>query len=81
METYCDILKAIAAGAEKPTHVMYKANLSWTVMQSYLKSLEGRGLVMSQETEGKKTYRLSDRGFQLLKQFMSIRDDLSLNAE
>lgn len=81
METYCDILKAIAAGAEKPTHVMYKANLSWTVMQSYLKSLESRGLVMAQETEGKKTYRLSDKGFQLLRQFMSIRDDLSLNAE
>ncbi|MCL4519556.1 MAG: hypothetical protein M1587_10205 [Thaumarchaeota archaeon] len=81
METYCDILKAIGAGAEKPTHIMYKANLSWTVMQGYIKSLEIRGLVVSQDSEGKRTYHLSDKGFQLLKQFMSIREDLSLNAE
>ena len=43
METLCDIVKAIGAGAEKPTHIMYKANLSWTVMQGYIKELETQG--------------------------------------
>ncbi len=64
METFCDILKAIGAGAEKPTHIMYKANLSWTVMQSYIRSLEAQGLVIPTVEDDKKTYHLSDKGFQ-----------------
>jgi len=81
METFCDILKAIGAGAEKPTHIMYKANLSWTVMQSYIRSLEAQGLVIPTMEDEKKTYHLSDKGFQLLNQFVSIREDLNLQSE
>jgi predicted transcriptional regulator len=81
METFCDILKAIGAGAEKPTHIMYKANLSWTVMQSYMRSLEAQGLVIPTTEDEKKTYHLSDKGFQLLNQFVSIREDLNLQSE
>src|SRR5487761_326172 len=81
METYCDILRAIGAGAEKPTHIMYKANLSWTVMQGYIKTLESQGLVLPKEDDGKKLYHLSDKGYQLLNQFLSIREDLNLSPE
>jgi predicted transcriptional regulator len=81
METFCDILRAIGAGAEKPTHIMYKANLSWTVMQNYIKSLETQGLVVSVSDQGKRLYHLSDKGFQLLKQFLTIREDLNLPNE
>jgi predicted transcriptional regulator len=81
METYCDILRAIGAGAEKPTHIMYKANLSWTVMQGYIKTLEAQGLVLPKDEEGKKLYHLSDKGYQLLNQFLSIREDLNLSPE
>lgn len=81
METFCDILRAIGAGAEKPTHIMYKANLSWTVMQLYIKSLEAQGLVIASADEGKRLYHLSDKGFQLLNQFLTIREDLNLHNE
>lgn len=81
METFCDILRAIGAGAEKPTHIMYKANLSWTVMQVYIKSLEVQGLVVSNSDQGKRLYHLSDKGFQLLSQFLTIREDLNLPNE
>jgi predicted transcriptional regulator len=81
METYCDILRAIGAGAEKPTHIMYKANLSWTVMQGYIKTLEAQGLVLPKDEDGKKLYHLSDKGYQLLNQFLSIREDLNLSPE
>jgi len=81
METYCDILRAIGSGAEKPTHIMYKANLSWTVMQGYIRALESQGLIVSGNEEGKRQYHLSDKGFQLLNQFISIREDLNLQAE
>ena len=81
METCCDIIKAIGGGAEKPTHIMYRANLSWTVMQGYIKALEGQGLVQAQDAEGKRLYQLTDRGFGLLKQYLSIKDDLRLTPE
>ena len=81
METYCDIIKAIGGGAEKPTHIMYRANLSWTVMQGYIKALEGQGLVRAQDVEGKHLYQLTGRGFGLLKQYLSIREDLRLSPE
>jgi predicted transcriptional regulator len=81
METYCDILRAIGAGAEKPTHIMYKANLSWTVMQGYIRTLEAQGLVLPKDDDGKKLYHLSDKGYQLLNQFLSIREDLNLSSE
>jgi len=81
METYCDILKAVAAGAEKPTHIMYRANLSWTVMQSYIKDLENRELVLSKDTDGKRMYSLTEKGFLLLRQYVSIKEDLNLISD
>jgi predicted transcriptional regulator len=76
METYCDIIRAIGAGSQKPTHIMGQANLSWAVMQESVRTLEGRGFIQSVETEGKKTYQLTDAGFSLLKQYLSIKEDL-----
>jgi len=81
METYCDIVKAIGAGAEKPTHIMYRANLSWTVMQGYIKDLENQGLVVSQDSDGKRLYKLTEKGFMLLRQYVSIKEDLKLLPE
>lgn len=76
METFCDILQVIGAGAEKPTHVMYKANLSWIVTRRYLDSLEAQGLVVAKMDQGKKQYHLSEKGFQLLAQFLEIKQEL-----
>ncbi len=76
METYCDIIRAIGAGCQKPTHIMGQANLSWAVMQECVKDLENRGLIHSQDVEGKKLYQLTDAGFHLLKQYLSIKEDL-----
>jgi len=78
METYGDILKTIAAGTEKPTHIMYKANLSWKILQEYLRLLESQGLIIPTAEEGRRVYHLSEKGFKLLSQFNSIREDLLL---
>jgi len=81
METFCDMLRVIGAGAVKPTHIMYKSNLSWKIMQSYIKSLEAQGLVVISSEDGKHLYHLTEKGFQLLKQFQSIKEDLNLQNE
>ncbi|MDG6905181.1 MAG: hypothetical protein JRN20_05270 [Nitrososphaerota archaeon] len=81
METYCDILRAVGAGAEKPTHIMYKANLSWTVMQTYIKTLEMQNLLVEVDDDGKRLYHLTQKGFETLSRFISLRDDLHLDLE
>ncbi len=81
LETYGDILYAVSIGASKPTHIMYKANLSWVVMKEYLKSLEKFGLIQSTETNGNRIYHLSDGGFRVLKQFLEVKDELKLSGE
>ena len=81
METYFEIIEVIGAGTQKPTHIMYKANLSWTVMQDYIRNLKSRGIVESAGAEGKKGYHLTPRGFELLSKYMEIKEDLRIGEE
>ena len=87
METYCDILKAIGSGARRPTHILHRANLSWNVLQKCLDALETQKLIIAtrddhdDERSAKTTYQLSDQGYSLLNQFMSIKCDLKLATD
>jgi predicted transcriptional regulator len=74
MEMYLDILRAIGSGAEKPTHIMYKANLSWVVMRGFLENLKVQGLVVESVEDGRSTLHLSNRGYELLNQFLVVRE-------
>ena len=67
VESYCDVLYAIGSGAEKPTHIMYNANLSWNVLDAHIEKLVRKGLVIV-ERENRKKYHLSGKGFKVLKQ-------------
>ena len=81
LETYCDILRAIGAGIEGPTHIMYKANLSWKVMQVYMKSLEVQGLIFATSEGDKRQYHLSEKGFQVLNEMLSVMEGLNIRNE
>jgi predicted transcriptional regulator len=77
IETYCDILIAIGAGIEKPTRIMYEANLSWIVLCDHLRVLtEERLVVATQDGTGRKLYHLSSKGHELLKEFLTFRGHL-----
>jgi predicted transcriptional regulator len=73
MEVKIDILQAIKEGAGRPTHIMYRSNLSWSVMQGFIKTLEIQGLVQTDTTERKKTYLLTEKGERVLKTYLSVR--------
>jgi predicted transcriptional regulator len=78
LETYVDILRAIAEGSGKPTHIMYRANLSWVALQSYLKSLIKRNLISVKEIGGRKIYELTDEGYRVMNYFFKIKQSLDL---
>ena len=76
MEVKIDILQAIAEGAGRPTHIMYRSNLSWAVMRSFIKTLEDQGLVLASEVEGRKSYTLTQKGLRVIETYESIRKQL-----
>lgn len=78
MEVKLDILLAIKEGAGRPTHIMYRSNLSWSVMQGFIRSLEVQGLVKTEEKERKRKYILTEKGERVLKTYESVRTQLNL---
>ncbi len=73
MEVKIDILQAIKEGAGRPTHIMYRSNLSWSVMQGFIRTLELQGLVRTEASERKKRYLLTEKGERVLKTYLSVR--------
>ena len=79
MEMVCDILGVLSEGPSKPTHILYKANMSWRVLSSYLEYLLKRGMVEKTESGGKRsTYVLTQKGRSILQLYDGLR--LSLNG-
>ena len=72
METFSDILRAIGAGAEKPTHIMYKANLSYPLLKQYLAELSFNNLIRINHFKAKKTYSLTDKGFDFINRYQLV---------
>ena len=58
-----DILNAIQEmGAAKPTHILYKANLSHDRLVRYLDELAAKGLIEVQQEGENRTYRVTSKG-------------------
>ncbi|MBW2983245.1 winged helix-turn-helix transcriptional regulator [Candidatus Woesearchaeota archaeon] len=73
-----DILQAIRKknGRIKPTHLLYKANLSYQLLNEYLEELEGKGLVDEEEVGKKKTKKeilLTEKGYEFLEQYERMK--------
>jgi predicted transcriptional regulator len=79
MEMVCDILVVVSEGPTKPTHILYKANMSWKVLSSYLHFLTTRGMVEKEDAEGGKrsTYRLTLKGRQILRLYEGLKESLN----
>ena len=71
-----DILKAIQDkdGKIKPTHILYKSNLSHQIMEEYLNELISKDFVIENKTKKGKTYSLAQKGFDYLKKYKLIVD-------
>ena len=65
LQIIADILFVVRGGAKK-THVMYQANLSFTLLKRYLAEVLEAGLVRCDDEDG---YRLTRRGQSFLDRF------------
>jgi len=75
LEIIHDILVAIKDKKEtKPTHVLYKSNLSHQMLTEYINDLIKKEFIEEKlSKDGKKTYSLKQRGFDYLKDYESIK--------
>jgi predicted transcriptional regulator len=76
LQVIYDILAAIQErnGRIKPTHILYKSNLSHQMMEDYLTDLISKGFIMQAATKSGKTYSLTDKGYDYLSKYKLITD-------
>ncbi len=82
LELIFDILLAIQnrGGRIKPTHLMYKSNLSHKLLNTYLDELVKKELIVIEEeylkkkTSAAKTVVITDKGLGFLSEFRRMRE-------
>ena len=81
LEIRMDILSCVKAGFDKPTQVMYKANLSWTALKEHLSALEEGALVRSVEYGTRRRYELTEKAYSVLAAYEKILADITAPAQ
>lgn len=71
-----DILELIRSRNDKakPTHIMYKANLSHEMLTEYTSELMKKELIREKkDKDGKRTYSLTEKGYKFLTDYKQMR--------
>lgn len=76
LEVIHDILLVINEknGKIKPTHILYKSNLSYIMMEQYLSELLQKGFVREIKLKKGKTYEVTEKGRNYLSQYNLIKN-------
>ncbi|MBL7055285.1 hypothetical protein ISS07_00055 [Candidatus Woesearchaeota archaeon] len=76
LEIIADVLKSIQQknGKIKPTHLLYKSNLSHAKLKEYTKTLLEKGMIEEQIVKGKKVFVMKDPGHKFLLEFERIKE-------
>ncbi len=76
LEIVHDILVVIKDknGRIKPTHVLYKSNLSYSMMEQYLEELISNGLIKEIKLKKGKTYQITEKGLSYISQYSLIKN-------
>ena len=73
LEIVLIVLEAIRDGVDKPTRIMYAANMSWAPVQRVLSGLVEQGLVLelsnTKSRQSKKRYEITEKGEKILEYF------------
>lgn len=76
LEVMHDILEVVKTrnGKIKPTHILYKSNLSYQMMEEYLGELIEKGFLVQKKLKQGRTYELTAKGFEFLQKYSMIKD-------
>ena len=73
-----EVLKAVRAGVDKPTRIMYAANMSWAPVSKILDSLVDRGFVLVITTNGgnrsKRRYEITEKGVSVINYLEGVKE-------
>lgn len=74
LEVINDILKVIHDNNNciKPTRLLYSSNLSPQMFKEYIEELSNKNFIEQKEEKGKKTFSLTDKGFEFLQKYKRI---------
>ena len=79
-----NILSTIREGVDKPTRIMYAANMSWAPTQKILSNLVEQGLIKVEYNQSKgrskRRYVITEKGITLLDYFNKAKEILPLEA-
>ncbi len=73
-----DILTVVRDGAEGPTQIMFKANLSWKLLMQHLRDLVQLEILSEQKVKNRFSYRLTDKGISILRSYFMVTDQFHL---
>ena len=74
-----DIL-TITLNGVKVTHLMYKANLSYSTLRKYLATALSQGLISNVGNGGSTVYHTTQKGRALLNELRTVKEYLTVNA-
>jgi len=76
MDIIFDILRAIQekGGTIKPTHLLYKSNLSHNRMKLYLDELKEKSLIENTQVKGRGMIALTDEGYKFLGNYKQLKE-------
>ena len=73
LDIVLSVLSAVRDGADKPTRIMYAANLSWRPTKKIIASLVEQGLLAEFENtaskRSKKMYEVTEKGLNIIRYF------------
>ena len=76
LEIIKDILEVIRGknGKIKPTHILYKSNLSHQMMEEYLNELKEKEFIREIKTERSRSFFITEKGTDYLAKYRMVAD-------
>lgn len=82
LEIQLNILSSVMNGVDKPTRIMYAANMSWRPVQRNLSYLVEQGLLDRQvnleSSKSKSRYVITEKGIHVLEYFKKAKEILPI---
>lgn len=71
-----DVLQVVSQGVDRPTQIMYKANLSWMTLQENLKALVSKSFLRAESVGPRRRYELTQSGYEILRTFQRVLESM-----